>query len=108
MKASEVRIARGHHFVQKTLGDSAMTGVSMTGRSCKHLLKKVLQCFLLSCLALFLQPVTANAQPGIFSATGAMTTSRGGPTATLLSNGEVLLAGGCVDARCTYVALASA
>src|ERR1017187_8494330 len=37
-----------------------------------------------------------------------MTTSRGGPTATLLSNGEVLLAGGCVDARCTYVALASA
>ena len=80
----------------------------MTGRSCKHLLKKVLQCFLLCCLALFLQPVTANAQPGIFSATGAMTTSRGGPTATLLSNGEVLLAGGCVDARCTYVALASA
>ena len=80
----------------------------MTGRSSKYLLKNLLQCFFFASLALLLQPSTANAQPGIFSATGLMTTPRGGPTATLLANGQVLLTGGCVDSICTYVALASA
>ena len=78
----------------KTSSDLVTTGVSMTCGSSKHLLKKVLHCFL-SSLAIFLHPLTANAQAGTFSATGSMTTPRASQTATLLPNGEVLVAGGC-------------
>ena len=77
----------------------------MTSRLSKHLLKKALHCFLFSSLAFFLQPLTANAQPGIFSATGSMTTSRSDPMAVLLPNGKVLLTGGTSS---TVLALASA
>jgi hypothetical protein len=107
MNASGVRIAHGYHFVQQTSGDLVTTGLPVTSRLSNHLLKKVLQCFLLSFLALFFQPRTADAQPGIFSATGSLTAERADQTGTLLSNGEVLLAGGC-NSDCTYVALASA
>jgi WD40 repeat protein len=91
----------------KSSGDLVATGASMASRLSKHLLKKVVYCFLFSSLALFLQPITANAQTGTFSLTGSMTIAREGPTATLLSSGEVLLAGGC-NSDCNYVALASA
>jgi Galactose oxidase, central domain len=73
--------------------------------SMKHLLEKVLYCFLLSLLALFVQPLTANAQTGTWSATGSMITARADQTVTLLSNGEVLLTGG---EDSSYVVLASA
>jgi len=107
MTPLKVRTALDHRSVKKASGDLVATGVSITSRSSKNLLKKVLHCFLFSSLALFLQPLTANAQPGIFSATGSMTTAQADHTATLLSNGEVLLAGGC-NSDCTYVALSSA
>jgi hypothetical protein len=48
----------------KSSGDLVATGASMTSRLSRHLLKKVLYCFLFSSLALFLRPLTANAQPG--------------------------------------------
>jgi hypothetical protein len=73
----------------------------------KHLLRKVLHCFLFSSLVPFVQPLTANAQPGTWSATGSLITARADQTATLLPNGQVLVAGGCVG-NCTDVALASA
>lgn len=91
----------------KSSNDLVATAASMTSRLPKHLLKKVLYYFLFSSLALFLHPLTANAQTGSFSATGSMTTARASHTATLLSNGEVLIAGGC-NTDCTYVALATA
>jgi len=91
----------------KSSNDLVATAASMTSRLPKHLLKKVLYYFLFSSLALFLHPLTANAQTGSFSATGSMTAARASHTATLLSNGEVLIAGGC-NTDCTYVALATA
>ena len=45
---------------------------------------RVLVVTVFSSLALLLYPLTANAQTGTFSATGSMTTARGGATATLL------------------------
>ncbi len=55
---------------------------------------KPAHCFLFSCLAVFLYPLTADAQTGIFSATGSMTVPRFQHTMTLLANGQVLATGG--------------
>jgi hypothetical protein len=83
------------------------TGVPMTSQWSKHVLKKALHSFLFfSFVALFLQPLTANAQTGTFSATGSMVTARFGPTATLLSNGKALLAGGQDNSSNTVLASA--
>ena len=78
-----------------------------TQRLLQQLLKKVVLSFLVSSsLALFVLPATANAQTGTWSATGSMLSTRGGSTATLLSNGQVLFTGGQADNSAT--ALASA
>src|SRR5271155_5877879 len=60
-------------------------------------LNKVFYCCLFSSLVLFLHPPAANAETGTFSATGPMTTPRYQYSATLLANGEVLIAGGFAD-----------
>src|ERR1700685_2564818 len=60
-------------------------------------LEKILYYCLFSSLALFLNPPAANAETGTFSATGSMTTPRYQYSATLLANGEVLIAGGYAD-----------
>jgi hypothetical protein len=70
------------------------TGVPTPSQLSKHLFRKVLHSFLVTSLALLLHPQAANAQTGTFSATGSMTAVRILPTATLLPNGKVLLAGG--------------
>jgi hypothetical protein len=70
----------------------------------QHISKRVLLCFLLASLAFLLQPLTASAQ-GTFSVTGSMTAARNLPTATLLPNGKVLIAGGGDSSN---IALASA
>jgi hypothetical protein len=78
----------------------------MTNNLSNILLKKGLHCFLFFSLALFFQPLTADGQTGTFSATGSMTTARNGATATLLANGQVLVAGGADDISNTAVASA--
>jgi galactose oxidase-like protein len=78
----------------------------MTNNLSNIFLKKGLHCFLFFSLALFLQPLTADGQTGTFSATGSMTTARNGATATLLANGQVLVAGGADDISNTAVASA--
>jgi hypothetical protein len=74
-----------------------------TSRLSKHFLKKYFTVF--SSLALFLHPLTANAQTGTFSDTGSMTTARYQHTVTLVGNGKVLVAGG--TANYSFDALAS-
>ena len=146
MTPLKVSTALDHRSVKKASGDPATTGVSITSRSSKHLLKKVLRCFLFffSCAlppAPNRQCPTGNFQrhwlhdrragrshgdnavqwrslarggcnsdctyvaldsaelynpaTGTFSATGSMNATRFDfQTATLLPNGQVLIAGG--------------
>ena len=67
---------------------------------------KTLYLFLLG-LGAFASTILAQS-PGAFTATGSMTTARGGHSATLLTNGKVLIAGGAQWSSTASVPLASA
>ena len=77
-------------------------------RSLSRHLSNALHCCLFASLGLFLHPI-ADAQTGVFTATGAMTTGRYQGTyfaGTLLSNGKVLVAGGAGNPLFTSLASA--